>query len=93
MLSAFFTSAAYIQIHFRLDFIIYFINEGTTMNPDLTAPLGAVWSGFLELQYRLPKNKSRPKKFFQELYQSVKQFGSRSGLTFYQSWHGSKLFA
>ena len=32
------------------------------------------------------------KNFFQEHYQSVKQFGSRSGLTFCQSWSGSKLF-
>ena len=32
-------------------------------------------------------------KFFQEHYQSVNQFGSRSGLKFCQSWSGSKLFA
>ena len=32
-------------------------------------------------------------KFFQECYQSVKQFGSRSGPTFCQAWSGSKLFA
>ena len=36
MLSAF-TSAVYIQVHFRLDFII----EANTMNPDQTAPLGS----------------------------------------------------
>ena len=33
------------------------------------------------------------KKIFQEHYQSVKQFGSRSGPMFCQSWSGSKLFA
>ena len=32
-------------------------------------------------------------KFFQEHYQSVKQFGSRSGPTLCRSWSGSKLFA
>ena len=32
-------------------------------------------------------------KFFQEHYQSVKLFGSRSGPTFCRSWSGSKLFA
>ena len=36
-----FTSAAYIQVHFRLNFIM----EATTMNPDQTAPMEAVWSG------------------------------------------------
>ena len=36
-----FMPAAYIQVHFRLDFII----EANTMNPDQTAPKGAVWSG------------------------------------------------
>ena len=34
-------SAAYIQVHFRLDSIM----ESNIMNPDQTAPLGAVWSG------------------------------------------------
>ena len=33
------------------------------------------------------------KIFFQKHYQSVKQFGSRPGLTFCLSWSGSKLFA
>ena len=33
------------------------------------------------------------KKFFQEHYQSVKQFGSRSGPTLCWAWSGSKLFA
>ena len=37
MLSAF-MSAAYIQVHFRLDSFI----EANNMNPDQTAPLGAV---------------------------------------------------
>ena len=32
-------------------------------------------------------------KFIQECHQRVKQFGSRSGLTFCQAWSGSKLFA
>ena len=32
------------------------------------------------------------KKFFQKNYQSVKLFGSRSGLTLRRSWSGSKLF-
>ena len=36
-----YVSAAYIQVHFRLDFIM----EVNTMNPDQTAPFGAVWSG------------------------------------------------
>ena len=33
------------------------------------------------------------KIFFQEYYQSVKQFGSRSGPKKCRSWSGSKLFA
>ena len=33
------------------------------------------------------------KRFFQEHYQSVKRFGSRSGLTLCLSWYGFKLFA
>ena len=33
------------------------------------------------------------KQIFQEYHQSVKQFGSRSGLTFCRAWSGSKLFA
>ena len=33
------------------------------------------------------------KKLFQKHFQSVKQFGSRSGLTFCRAWSGSKLFA
>ena len=33
------------------------------------------------------------KKFFQEYHKSVKQFGSRSGSNFCQSWPGSKRFA
>ena len=33
------------------------------------------------------------KKFFQKYHQSIKQFGSRSGLTYCQAWSGSKLFA
>ena len=33
------------------------------------------------------------KKFFQEHYQWVKRFGSKSGPTFCRSWSGSKLFA
>ena len=33
-----FSSAAYIQVHFRLNFIM----EANTMNPDQTAPSGAV---------------------------------------------------
>ena len=33
------------------------------------------------------------KKFFQEHDQSVKQFGSRSGLTWCQAWSGSTLFS
>ena len=32
-------------------------------------------------------------KLFQEYHQSVKQFGSWSGLTFCRAWSGSKLFA
>ena len=44
MLSAFtllITSSAYTHVHFRLDLIM----EANTMNPDQTAPLGAVWYG------------------------------------------------
>ena len=33
------------------------------------------------------------KKIFLEYHQSVKQLGSRSGLTFCQAWSGSELFA
>ena len=33
------------------------------------------------------------KKLFQEYHFSVKQIGSRSGLTFCRAWSGSKLFA
>ena len=33
-----FKSAAFTHVHFRLEFIM----EENTMNPDLTAPLGAV---------------------------------------------------
>ena len=33
------------------------------------------------------------KLIFQEYHQSVKQFWSRSDLTFFQAWSGSKLFA
>ena len=33
------------------------------------------------------------KKFFQEHYQSIKQFGSRSGPAFCRSWSGPKMFA
>ena len=33
------------------------------------------------------------KKFFQKLHKSVKQSETRSRLTFYRSWSGSKVFA
>ena len=36
-------SAAYIQMYLLLDFIM----EANNMNPDQTAPFGAVWSGFI----------------------------------------------
>ena len=42
-------SAAYIQVHFRL----YFIVEANTMNPEQTAPLGAVRSGSILFAIRL----------------------------------------
>ena len=42
-MSAFYTSPAYIQVHFRQDFFM----ETNNMNPDQTAPKGAVWSGFI----------------------------------------------
>ena len=42
--------AAYIHVHFRLDFII----EANTMNPDQTAPKSDL--GPYCLQYMLPKN-------------------------------------
>ena len=38
-------------------------------------------------------NKHFEKKFFQENYQTVKQFVSRPGMTFCQAWSESKLFA
>ena len=34
-------SATYIQVHFRLDFIM----EANTMNPDQTAPKSRAWPG------------------------------------------------
>ena len=37
------TSAAHIQVHFRLDFFM----EANNMKPDQPAPLGAVWSGYM----------------------------------------------
>ena len=50
ILSAFYVCSIYIQVHFRLDFII----EANTMNPD------QLWEqsdlGPYCLQYRLPKN-------------------------------------
>ena len=36
-------SAAYIQVHFKLDLIM----EVNTMNPDQTVPMGTVWSGLI----------------------------------------------
>ena len=47
------TAAAYIQVHFSLDFI----KEANTMNPGQTAPLGGEQSdlGPIRLQYTLPK--------------------------------------
>ena len=36
-------SAPYIQVHFRLDFLM----EANNMSPDQTAPLGAVWTQFI----------------------------------------------
>ena len=47
-----FAPAAYIQVHFRLDFFM----EANNAIPDQTAPKVAVWSGLYCLQYRLPKN-------------------------------------
>ena len=43
MSSLLFTSASYIQVHFRLDFF----KETNNMNPDQSAPLRAVWSGYI----------------------------------------------
>ena len=48
-------SAANIQVHFRLDFIM----EANTMNPDRTAPLEQSDLGPYCLQYGLPKNIGR----------------------------------
>ena len=42
-LSLLFTSDAYIQAHFKLDYIM----DANTIGPDQTAPKGAVWSGSL----------------------------------------------
>ena len=42
-MSAFYIYATYIQVHFRLDFIM----KANTMNPDQAAHLGAVWSKFI----------------------------------------------
>ena len=51
-----FTSAAYIQVHFRLDYFM----EANNINPDETAPSWAVWFGsMLFAIFRLPKNTSR----------------------------------
>ena len=44
-----------------------------------------VWCFFPEINFS--------KKFFQEYYKSVKQFGSRSNTAFYHVWPRSKLFA
>ena len=41
MLSAIYACCIYIQVHFRL----YFIMEANTMNPDQTAPFGVIRSG------------------------------------------------
>ena len=41
-------SAAYIEVHFRLDFFL----DANNMNPDRTAPKGPYC-----LQYRLPENR------------------------------------
>ena len=46
-----FTSAAYIQVQFRLDFI----KEANTMNPNQTVPMGATDLGPYCLQCRLLK--------------------------------------
>ena len=54
MASAFW-SAAYIQVYFRLNFVM----EANTMNPDQTAPWEQSDLGPYCLQYRLPKNISR----------------------------------
>ena len=43
-------SAAYIQVHFRLDFM-----EANTMNPNQTAPKEQSVLATYCLQYRLPK--------------------------------------
>ena len=52
-----------------------------------------VWKGYPQTtQDDASKENVKIKKFFHEHYQSVKQFGSRSGLTFCGSWSGSKLF-
>ena len=45
MSPAFLTSAEHIQVHFRLDFYM----EANNMNPDQTAPEGAVWFGSILL--------------------------------------------
>ena len=45
-----FMSAAYIQVYFRLDFIV----EANTMNPDQTATKKVVKSRVILLQYMLP---------------------------------------
>ena len=51
-------SAAYIQVHFRLDFF----KEATSMNPDQTAHKEQSDLGPYCLQYRLPMNISRQKE-------------------------------
>ena len=53
MSSVFVTSAAHIQVHFRLDFFM----EANTMNPDQTAPWEQSDLGTYCLQFRLPKHK------------------------------------
>ena len=49
-----FVAAAYIQVQFRLDFIM-----NQTMNPDQTATQEQTDLGLYCLQYELPKNVSR----------------------------------
>ena len=48
-------SAAYIQVHFRLDIFM----EANSMDPDQTAPKEQSDLGPYCLQHRLPKNISR----------------------------------
>ena len=76
-----FRPAAYIQVHFKLDFIM----EANTMDPDQTAPKEQSDLCTYCLQYRLPKNISRRESRLQKLWMVGK--GLIVVLVYFSSWH------